>query len=615
MIGVTGNMHGTDVMDLVQWNDMSSWVSLLQERGGFDRMSEIVDELTEMPGIEDDVLENSRYLQLMMTVNVPGCIKDMIDLYLKGLAGQLRLSRNATELSEYIANTMKYFSHVHFGVTNGTESMMPQWLPVVLQFPKKAKYSASVLSFSKDGMSLVVNSGESNLVRLPVRNMVAYGNILAAAEQRIAEELDMENLEGSLLRHAEFSNDSRSIVAALTNKSQDDTDRIVGVSLVIWSNSATDATENRRVIEISKSEQDDVDTAAFQYATFSGDDKFIATTDSKSVAIVNVDERIIGRRLTGHTRNVLHVSFGDSDKKLVSASEDGTAKIWRLDNGELGMTLEHGDGSVVTCAYFNSDSTIIMTAEKQGFVHLWDLNDGQTRRTLGGVGYKAGNCAKYSKDYTLIVTGGADGKIRLWENSDTLSPLDIFDTTLAEPSEVVAVDIYPFNTRVLAGLSNGTVQTWCIDAKTCYDDESGCKTNSVTGGRYDVSVGLQKERGRNVFYLSFQSYVDATKPMQKRESPSILMTENEEIVFVQEDASNTGHPLRIYFDPEKKNEMVDQDAVSSVGTPGEEGAYTKFKPSKGMCGTFYYQCSQHAGMGSSIVVQDKYFKRGNVVSK
>ena len=66
------------------------------------------------------------------------------------------------------------------------------------------------------------------------------------------------------------------------------------------------------------------------------------------------------------------------------------------------------------------------------------------------------------------------------------------------------------------------------------------------------------------------------------------------IVFDQSDSSNTGHPLRIYTDSAKTNEVTTGVTI--------DGSTTTFVVSEE--GTFYYQCEVHSGMGSSITINN-----------
>lgn len=80
--------------------------------------------------------------------------------------------------------------------------------------------------------------------------------------------------------------------------------------------------------------------------------------------------------------------------------------------------------------------------------------------------------------------------------------------------------------------------------------------------------------------------------------PAVDLIAGLEYTFIQDDSSNSGHPLRIYEDASKTKEIT--AGVTVVGTPGTAGSYTRFIPYAN--GTFSYQCSSHAGMGGSITV-------------
>ena len=62
--------------------------------------------------------------------------------------------------------------------------------------------------------------------------------------------------------------------------------------------------------------------------------------------------------------------------------------------------------------------------------------------------------------------------------------------------------------------------------------------------------------------------------------------------FDLSDASNSGHPLKIYADAGKVTEVtvgVEQDGTDLLFT-------------RPIAGTFYYQCENHADMGGQIVI-------------
>jgi len=70
--------------------------------------------------------------------------------------------------------------------------------------------------------------------------------------------------------------------------------------------------------------------------------------------------------------------------------------------------------------------------------------------------------------------------------------------------------------------------------------------------------------------------------------------------FTQSDSSNSGHPLRFYYDSGKTT--IYSTGVTTNGSPGSAGAYTQIVVSETTPNILYYQCSSHALMGSRIDV-------------
>src|SRR6056300_593156 len=72
--------------------------------------------------------------------------------------------------------------------------------------------------------------------------------------------------------------------------------------------------------------------------------------------------------------------------------------------------------------------------------------------------------------------------------------------------------------------------------------------------------------------------------------------------FDQADSSNSGHPLRFYYDDTKLKQFTTN--VTTAGTPGSSGAYTEILIEGGTPTPLYYQCSAHSYMGHGISLMD-----------
>lgn len=75
--------------------------------------------------------------------------------------------------------------------------------------------------------------------------------------------------------------------------------------------------------------------------------------------------------LRGHTSTVSSVTFSPDGKYILSASHEGTAKIWSAETGEIVRTLK-GHNDVVFSAAYSSDGTHIVTAGSDRSARIWD---------------------------------------------------------------------------------------------------------------------------------------------------------------------------------------------------------------------------------------------------
>ena len=82
------------------------------------------------------------------------------------------------------------------------------------------------------------------------------------------------------------------------------------------------------------------------------------------------------------------------------------------------------------------------------------------------------------------------------------------------------------------------------------------------------------------------------------ESPHLNLVPGNSYQFDQSDGSNSGHPLRFYYDAAKTTAYT--AGVTTNGTAGSSGAYTKIVPTKDTPMVLYYQCSAHGYMGGSV---------------
>ena len=89
------------------------------------------------------------------------------------------------------------------------------------------------------------------------------------------------------------------------------------------------------------------------------------------------------------------------------------------------------------------------------------------------------------------------------------------------------------------------------------------------------------------------------------EAPFLTLTPGRTYRFDQADATNSGHPLRFYYDVAKNDSYTTN--VTTAGTPGSAGAYTEIIIADDTPLVLHYQCSAHANMGSSVQTNARNF--------
>ena len=83
-------------------------------------------------------------------------------------------------------------------------------------------------------------------------------------------------------------------------------------------------------------------------------------------------------RQSGHSQAISSAAFDPSGRRLVTASADGTAKVWDVATGVLWATLEGHDQEVAAVS-FSPDGRAIVTASRDGTAKIWDSGTGSLR--------------------------------------------------------------------------------------------------------------------------------------------------------------------------------------------------------------------------------------------
>ena len=161
--------------------------------------------------------------------------------------------------------------------------------------------------------------------------------------------------------------------------------------------------------------------------------------------------------LSGHEGPIDSVRFTPDRKRLVTASRDGTTRLWDGKTGIEITVLGAHVGYSVWSAEFSSDGVNLVTATGDFVARLWEAETGTEIAVLAGHTDEV-RSAVFSPDGRRVVTASDDRTARLWD-VESGAEIAVF---AGHEAEVESAAFSPDGRRLLTVSSGGTARLWDI---------------------------------------------------------------------------------------------------------------------------------------------------------
>lgn len=177
----------------------------------------------------------------------------------------------------------------------------------------------------------------------------------------------------------------------------------------------------------------------------------------------NIDSGNHASDLIGHRDRINSALVSQDGQLVVSTSNDGSARVWNLQDGTEIASVLHGGR--VTGAKFSRDGKSILTLSDDNTARITEISNGSVRSIL--THDSAVTAALFAGDADRVLTASMDGAITLWnvanESRETALREKKKETDKSYPYATNAV--FTENNRLITAMSNNSVWIWDIEAK------------------------------------------------------------------------------------------------------------------------------------------------------
>eukprot|EP00890_Picochlorum_soloecismus_P001746 jgi/Picsp_1/2572/NSC_00803-R1_wd-40 repeat protein len=196
------------------------------------------------------------------------------------------------------------------------------------------------------------------------------------------------------------------------------------------------------------------------------------------VHLMDAKTGVLVSKMEGHSGKVTALEFLQDTRRCISASEDGTIRIWSSKKGRNVKSIDCHDGASILVMKLLRHGDMAVTGSDDGTAKVWDLKTCTCTRVMSGQGGWVMDIDVSSKEDCLI-TSTSDGVVLVW-NIDSGELLRVLE---GHSGAVGCVQLTKKGRFAITGSEDCNVRVWDLAAPSSHIPKwHAGRIRSICGG-------------------------------------------------------------------------------------------------------------------------------------